>query len=140
MMDDFRVFITLVECGNFTKAALKLNVKQSTVTRKIQNLEEEIGFPLIIRSTRHIEITPEGQVLYSKVSNTLNQVSELIKELKFKNSDELSGDLVISLPYVIGNNFINPFLGDYLRSNPKVSLQIIYRNTFVDLIKDYYDL
>lgn len=55
-------FITVARCGSFSKAASQLHTVQSAVSRHINALEEELGIALLERTTRHVELTPAGEV------------------------------------------------------------------------------
>lgn len=63
-LKQLKSYIEVVECRSFTKAAEKLFLSQPTVSTHIQRLEEELHTRLIIRTTKHIEVTPRGQELY----------------------------------------------------------------------------
>ena len=59
LYDKFRVFLTTVQEMNMTRAAEKLKYSQSGVSHLISSLEEELGFPLLIRSKTGVQLTPE---------------------------------------------------------------------------------
>ncbi len=63
--DDIFIFIKLIDIGTFTELAKHLNVSQSTVSRRIQNLEESVNMKLIKRNSRGlIEMTEDGESFY----------------------------------------------------------------------------
>ena len=74
-----RSFVAVVESGGFTNAAKLLNSSQSTVSAQIQRLEEEAGHPLLLRSTRSVQLTSAGETLlgYARTMLRLNEDARL---------------------------------------------------------------
>ena len=60
---DLPVFLEVARLGNMTKAAALLNTVQSNVTARIKRLEEQLGATLVVRSSRRLRLTPEGEAL-----------------------------------------------------------------------------
>ncbi len=58
-----RTFVAVCDCGSFTKAARKVNLTQSAVSLHVKRLEDQVGFRLIVRSTRGIRLTEQGEIL-----------------------------------------------------------------------------
>ncbi|MDF5662810.1 LysR family transcriptional regulator, partial [Vibrio parahaemolyticus] len=63
---DIRSFVLIAQLGNFTKAAEQLGVSRSHVSRQITNLEQQIGVTLLQRTTRTLNLTEAGKVLYKQ--------------------------------------------------------------------------
>ena len=61
-----RHFITVVQSGGFTRAAEKLNTNQSVVSRAVRRLEEEVGAPLLERTSRNVSLTPAGEAFFAE--------------------------------------------------------------------------
>ncbi len=77
------MFRAVVEEGSFTRAALRLHVSQSAVSRQLQLLEGELGGPLLHRSVKGVTLTPEGQVLL----RTANRIDRDIREVLWEISE-----------------------------------------------------
>jgi DNA-binding transcriptional LysR family regulator len=60
-----RAFVAVVDCGNFTRAAERLHLTQSTVSQQIRRLEDDLGCRLLDRSARQVLMTAEGEQLCS---------------------------------------------------------------------------
>jgi len=75
-------FVAVVEAGSFTRAAAQLGVAQSWLSTKIKQFEDENGFPLFVRSTRTVELTPNGQRLLPYTREYLDKWQALISEVK----------------------------------------------------------
>ncbi len=73
-------YAAVVRYQSFTKAAQKLYISQPTVSTHIRSLEEELNIPLIRRTTKNIEVTPEGQKVYDYVLNLLDMRDRMKQE------------------------------------------------------------
>lgn len=71
-------FLTVATCLNFTEASKKLFVAQSSLSRNIANLEEELGLKLFSRTKKYVRLTPAGAVLFEEFSKLENQLEEAI--------------------------------------------------------------
>jgi DNA-binding transcriptional LysR family regulator len=79
---ELKSFMAVVECGNFTKAAEKLMTSQPTVSTHIKALEDEFGTPLIIRDTKNMEITAQGEDLYRYACLILELKEKMVRRWK----------------------------------------------------------
>lgn len=75
-----KYFCTVVEHGNITQAARALNMAQPPLSKRLQELEDEVGVPLFLRGSRKIEVTPAGYFLYKKAGEILRSVEEAARE------------------------------------------------------------
>lgn len=73
-------FAAVVKCNSFTKAAEKLYISQPTISTRIRALEEELNTRLILRTTKSIEVTPEGKKLYEYAENILQLQNRMLEE------------------------------------------------------------
>ena len=133
------IFCEVYEIKNFSHVAKKLGINQSTVTRRIQALEEKLELQLIRRSTRKIEITDDGVKFYQLFTGQENYLRNAIEEFKFSRNS-LNGKIRMAIPYGIANHILSPNIAQYVRENPQVHIELIYQNREADLIKDAIDL
>ena len=139
MFNDILIFIQLVEMGSFTKAAQKLNTTQATVSRRMQELERELGLALVTRNTRGLEITPVGMDLYIKLKDSEQHMKNVIDEIKNSN-DSAVGRIRVSLASVVAFKLISPYIPKFLRDNPGITLETYYQSHPVDLVKEPFDI
>lgn len=99
--DLLSVFCRVAQTRNFSRAANHLGVAQPIVTRKIKRLEEELGVQLFVRSNRGCELTQEGELLASKASGILLQLTQLRDEVS-TSADRLSGTIAVGVPIAAG--------------------------------------
>jgi DNA-binding transcriptional LysR family regulator len=98
---DLEAFVSVVDHGSIVAAAATLHLTQSAVTRRIQNLEDTLGIPLLDRETRPLQPTPAGQETYEFARPVLNSVSDL-KAAVMQNG-EPSDDFRFGLPRSFGD-------------------------------------
>ena len=140
---DWKLLYTLYETRNITRAAQKLYLSQPTITKKIQQIEEEFDTSLIVRQSRGIAFTPEGLFLVEKAQQFLNEYEELKERVHSFSREDVSGTLRIATnaPFARGELpiIIRRFLDEY----PKVSFDIhsnYSRNNYQKLISGEFSL
>lgn len=101
---DLQYLVAVHDLNNFSKAAEKCFVSQPTLSGQLKKLEEELGAPLMERSTRQVLFTPLGESIVVKAREVLLSVDH-IKELAKQSDDPLAGDFHIGLIPTVG-----PFL------------------------------
>lgn len=77
-----RCFLEVATCLSFTQAAENLFISQQAVTRQISSLEEELGFPLFYRTTRHVTLTPAGSMLMGDFTQINRQIESSIQRAR----------------------------------------------------------
>ena len=78
----FRYFVEVVDAGSYSRAAEKLYIAQSALSRQIKELEGEVQAPLLTRDARHIELTPAGQVFYERARRILEDIEETVRQTR----------------------------------------------------------
>jgi LysR family transcriptional regulator, nitrogen assimilation regulatory protein len=99
--DLLQVFCRVAETRNFSRAAAHLGVAQPIVTRKVRRLEEDFGVQLFVRSNRGCELTQEGELLASRATGILLQLSQLRDELA-ATSRQVRGTIALGMPAAAG--------------------------------------
>lgn len=81
-LDYLRSFYITVKCNSISQAAKKLHLTQPGLSMQIQNLEDEVGATLLIRSNKGVELTPEGQIVFEHASTMLSLEKNIKKSIK----------------------------------------------------------
>ena len=81
-MEHYRVFYQVARCGNITQAAAVLYSSQPNVTHAVKLLEGELGCKLFLRTNKGVQLTPEGELLYSHVAPAMEHLRRAEEELK----------------------------------------------------------
>lgn len=121
-------FKTILEQGNFKKAAERLNFAQSTVTSQIHQLEEELSVQLFEKVGRRMGLSQAGKDLLPSIEAILHS-EEVMKNYQKKKSS-LNGNLQIAVPETILTYRIQPFLEKFRRIAPEVTLSLQSLNCY----------
>lgn len=123
-------YVAVVKYESFSKAAEKLFVTQPILTRCVKNLEEELGVPLILRSTKRFLLTDAGRILYLYGQKLLQQHEDLYRRIA-DVTDCRVGEISISCPGVLLDMYF-PELGTSSGSKILVFISI-FGNGVLDL-------
>ncbi len=142
MIDHLRsmaIFRTVVDAGSFRAAAKLLNLSPSVVSHHVSQLEQQLGTPLLYRSTRKISLTDDGSELFSASQKMVEAASAGLQALH-KRSDQPSGRLRVA---VAGAVFENPPYIDHLiafaKHYPKIDLAVSFSDQKIELIGSTFD-
>lgn len=121
-------FYTVANTGNISKAAKELYISQPAISKSIQKLEESVGCKLFSRSSRGVVLTDEGKLLYEHVSEAFETLT--MGEEKLKRSIELGvGHLKIGVSSTLCKYLLLPYLKEFIRQNPHISISISCQST-----------
>lgn len=133
-----QVFTRIVELNSFSRAADSLNLPHATATTLIQNLEAHLHIRLMQRTTRRLNLTPEGSDYYEHCIRILAEISEKEDALAGISRNP-RGKLRIEMPGSIGRAIVMPQINDFTRKYPEIDLMIGFGDKPVDLIQDGVD-
>ena len=148
----YRIFYTVANHKNITKASKELNISQPAISKSIKNLEEQLGGQLFVRTKRGVILTEEGSEFYNYIKQAIEYISNA--ENKFTELINLeTGCIKIGISTTLTKEFLLPYLEEFHRLYPKIDIQIItnisselfskLRNGLIDIIilnlneKDY---
>ena len=127
-LSSYRIFYTVANTGNISKAAKELYISQPAISKSIQKLEESVGCKLFSRSSRGVVLTDEGKLLYEHVSEAFDTLT--MGEEKLKRSIELGvGHLKIGVSSTLCKYLLLPYLKEFIRQNPHISISISCQST-----------
>src|SRR5580658_901050 len=133
------VFAKVVEAGSFSEAARRLKMPISTVSRRIAELEDELGVRLLERSTRSLRLTELGAEVLEHAARSA-ELSEAVDCIVSNRLSDVSGALRLSAPPSISDSLLTPLVTAFQASYPNVRVQILVTNRFVDHIAEGIDL
>lgn len=139
ILDDIVIFCAVVETGSLKKASEKLSVPHSTVSRRIEALENNLGLTLLHRTTRDVQVSSRGQALYEE---TVQHIDNIKASIVIAIDDEVTfkGKLSVSMPVRAGIDFLGAWLIDFVSTHQQLELDISLSNDNKNLIKDDIDL
>lgn len=127
-LSSYRIFYTVANTGNISKAAKELYISQPAISKSIQKLEESVGCKLFSRSSRGVVLTEEGKLLYEHVREAFETLT--LGEEKLKRSIELGvGHLKIGVSSTLCKYILLPYLKEFIRQNPHISISISCQST-----------
>ncbi|WP_039985359.1 LysR family transcriptional regulator [Vibrio owensii] len=133
------MFHTIAQEGSITAAARKLEIAPPSVSQALKMLEEQLGLPLFTRTTRRIELTEAGQLLYER---TLSSMSEL--NLAIESVSDLSrvpsGKVRITVPRFVYQSLLKPIYIEFCQRYPSIQLEISVSDKAIDIIRDGFDM
>jgi DNA-binding transcriptional LysR family regulator len=137
-LEDLRSFVEVVESGGFNRAARRLGVSKSIVSRRIARMEAELGTRLLSRTTRGISPTEAGLEFKLRSERILAEFDEA-REAVAQQAGEVAGRLRLSAPLAFGVRHIAPVLADLAKRHPRLELDVSYSDRLVDLIAERFD-
>lgn len=135
---ELEVFVRVVELGGFSAAARALRMSPSAVSKLISRLEVRLGARLVQRSTRRLQLTPEGRAFYERGTGIL---AELDAAERAASASELAvGPLKISTNVPFGVCLLLPTLPAFLAAHPRVTVELILTDKVQDLLEERTDV
>ena len=139
MFDDINLFISLVDSGSFAKLAKKLGIHQSTISRRIEQLEASLPLKLIKNVLYgSIELTDEGHELYRSTTQKFMDINSAIEVIRAKNQ-QLHGDFKLIIPAFV-HMLIGPVVNKFLQLYPDVNIHISNFNADVSTYESTFDV
>ncbi|MCY9869971.1 LysR family transcriptional regulator [Vibrio barjaei] len=133
------VFKVVVDMKSFSKAADTLDVNTSTISRKINELEQHYQSKLITRTTRTQTLTPEGEILYQYCSDLLKLMQES-KDHLLETSGSTKGSIHIVINHFSYETLFKDGFTAFAQSHPDLDIRVEISNEQVNMIKDNVDV
>ncbi|ANI31128.1 LysR family transcriptional regulator [Yersinia entomophaga] len=137
--NDLILFVLIVDCGSFSKAAEAAGITSSVVSKRIGRLEKSLGARLLYRTTRSLRLTENGQVLYRHAREISTKIQDALYAVSEK-SDELAGVIRMSVPTISGELLLSECVAEFCSQHPNLKIEMRLENRFVDLVNEGIDL
>jgi len=122
-------FVTIVNEGNISAAAKRLNISQPPLSTHMKLLENQLGCILFERGSRHIKLTEAGRILYSKANSLLDLSKFALQELEAYKKG-ISGTLRVGVVSSVEIIFLNKLILPFHKENPDIHYEIFEGNTY----------
>lgn len=136
-VDLFRIFVRVVDCASFARAADMLGMPRSSVSAAVQELEGRVGARLLARTTRKVAPTNDGAAFYERCQRLIADVEEV--EALFREGAHPAGRLRVDMPGRIGRLIVAPALPDFLERYPEIAVELGVSDRAVDLVEEGID-
>ncbi|MDX3927801.1 MAG: LysR substrate-binding domain-containing protein [Shinella sp.] len=133
-----RVFVRVVETGNFTRAANALNIPKTTATNLVQGLEAHLRTTLLNRTTRRVVVTTDGALYYERAMQILSELDELDGSLS-NSQTQPSGRIRVEMAGAFADLVVVPALCDFHERYPQIRIDLGVGDRLVDYIAENVD-
>jgi DNA-binding transcriptional LysR family regulator len=133
------VLAAVADARNFGRAAIRLGMTQSGVSKAVAKLEARLGTRLVHRTSRAVELTDEGHALCERVVPHLTGIGDAAADTA-KSRNAVRGRLRVNVDPLFSRMVLAPKLSTFLLRNPGLELRIETRDRIADLVSDGFDL
>lgn len=138
-LGDVETFVTVVEKGSMTTAAVALATTPSVLSRAITRLEARLGVQLLRRTTRRLSLTEQGR-LYLEQSRAAFALIDDAERAIQGQGDEVTGSVRLSVPTTYAHHRLPALMQRFSEQHPQVRVELNITNRNVDLVAEGYDL
>ena len=134
-----KTFIRVVESGSFSAVADELRATQSAISKQVAALEKELGTKLLIRTTRSLALSEEGERYFEQARRLVAEIAEAESDLR-KGEGQLSGWLRVAASVGFGRLKIMPLVKTFMEAHPDVKIDLRLHDGFIDLVEQGIDV
>lgn len=138
-LNGMMLFAAVVRAKGFSQAARETGQPKSTISRKVAQLEEQLGVRLLQRNTRNLSLTQVGALFYQHCESICNEVEAAKATIENTNND-VSGSLRIAIPVSFSQELIANLCSGFMRLYPKIQLDVQFTDNDVSLVGEGYDI
>jgi len=131
-------FAAVARTGSFTAAARERGLPKSSVSRGVARLEADLGLQLLVRTTRHVALTPAGAALHDRIAPLLGSVEAALGDLP-EQQEAPSGTLRLTAPVDVGILFLAEAVTRLTARHPAVTVDLHLTGRVVDLVGEHFD-
>lgn len=131
-------FVAVVEAGSFSGAARRLGLSKSLTSKRISDLEADLGVRLLTRSTRSVSATGAGREYYQRLKGILGDLDEAHQAVR-QQGDRPSGQLRITAPVTYTRRVLQPALTRFMREYPEVALEVVLDDNRRNIVEEGFD-
>jgi DNA-binding transcriptional LysR family regulator len=136
---DVLAFVRVAETGAFARAAERMGMSKSIVSRRVARLEQRLGAKLLTRSAQGAQPTDVGQAYFERASNILAEL-DAAQEVVADAVTQIAGPIRITAPLSFGTMYLAPVLADFAQMHPRIELDVALDDKVVDLVAGGFDL
>jgi DNA-binding transcriptional LysR family regulator len=137
--DGIDEFVAVAEAESFSRAAQRLGLSTSGVSREVARLEDRLATRLLYRTTRQVSLTDAGRLFLARC-RTLIQERDAAMQLVGEDEGELKGQLRMTCSSAYGERYVVPAVNAFALAHPRLSLDIVLDDGVRDLVADGFDL
>lgn len=136
-LDAMRIFVRVADLASFTAAADQLGLPKASVSGAVQQLERQLDVRLLHRTTRRVQLTPDGETALERCKDLLSDADELAALFQ-RTPAALTGRLRVDMSTGLAKNLM-PRLPEFLAQHPGITLELSSTDRRVDLVREGFD-
>lgn len=133
-------FIAVVNEGSFARAADRLGIGRSAVSRSVQKLEQQVGARLFSRTTRSTALTREGEIFFENCHAGVEKIAQALDDMRELRSGPPRGQLRIGAPVGFGRKIVAPLLNRFREDYPDIAIDLLLDDRPFDFTADRVDV
>ncbi|MBB3312856.1 DNA-binding transcriptional LysR family regulator [Rhizobium sp. BK196] len=134
------VFVQVAGLQSFSAAGRKLRLSPSAVSKLVTRLEDRLGTRLLVRTTRALKLTPEGEIYLERSRRILADIEETERAVSAGGTTVARGRLRVSTSVAFGVRYIVPLVPDFLKLYPEVDLDLALSDGIIDIVGERADI
>lgn len=138
-LDDLRAFLRIAQDGSYSKAAQSLGVPKATLSRRVAQLERDLGVQLLVRTTRSVQVTEAGRAFMPEAAAVLTALEDASAKVR-EAGGVPRGRLRLTASVEFGATVLSPLLAEFAREQPAIDLEVELTARKVDLVYEGFDL
>ena len=139
-LDQLETFLAVLELGTVTAAGARLNLSKSVVSKRISDLELELGTALFRRNAGRIAPTESAERFAERIRPALGDLRAAAEAAAWGGEEQLRGTLAIAAPMSFGTLHLSPILARFAARYPGLILRIDFDDRTVDVAREGFDL
>ncbi|MGV8864903.1 MAG: LysR family transcriptional regulator [Pseudomonas sp.] len=137
--DDLQLFVRATDLGSLSAAARVMDMSAAVASAALKRIEQQLGARLLARSTRSLRLTAEGEGFLEYARAALSSLEEGQRFLA-RSQDQVSGVLQLSAPSDFGRNVLLPWLDEFQRQHPLLTVRLLLGDRIADLFRQPVDI
>ncbi|WP_336096709.1 LysR family transcriptional regulator [Roseovarius sp. CH_XMU1461] len=137
-IDGMQSFVAVVESGSFAAAGQRLGISNKLVSKRVAQLETQLGMTLLHRTTRSMSLSHEGERYLEGARRVLAELEQL--EAEFDTSEGLKGIVRVAAPITYGDTAVANAANRFVEQHPNVTVELDLSDHYVDLAKGGFDI
>ncbi|MDK1488886.1 LysR family transcriptional regulator [Sinorhizobium sp. 7-81] len=137
---EMEVFVAAAELRSFSAAGRRLKLSPSAVSKLVSRIEDRLGTRLVMRSTRMLQLTPEGEIYLQRAQRILAAIAETEQVVAGGGRALPRGPLRVNASVGFGERYILPLAAEFLARYPDVQLDLSLNDGIIDLIEERTDV
>lgn len=139
LLEDLQVILKVAEFRSITAAATELDMRTATASAAVKRVENALGVELFVRTTRSLRLSTAGERFIPQCEEALLVLDQAKQQIK-SDLHIVDGELRIALSSDLGRNLVTPWLDEFMKTHPEVSIRLNLSDSNVDFYRDSIDI